>query len=282
MSKVPDQNLRVGVIQLTSTDSVEKNLKAIFLQLKAVLKKSRGKKLDLVCLPENCLFVRAKTGSFAGFDFNLGEDFWGEFQAWSKTNSCDLVFGSIPFNDGERTYNATIHVTASGVKPVYNKIHLFDVDVKGAPASRESEFFTHGSKPHILRVRGWDIGLTICYDIRFSELFLHYAKLGVHAILIPSAFLVPTGKAHWHILNRARAIESQAYTLSPAQAGIHKSTVIKGAKRETYGHSLAVDPWGKIIKELKPRKPGSFVVELMSEALSVVRQQIPMAGHRRL
>ncbi len=282
MFKLPGQNLRVGVIQLTSTDSIEQNLKMIFAQLKAVMKKSRGKKLDLVCLPENCLFVRAKAGSFLGFNFHLGEDFWGDFQNWSKANSCELVLGSVPYHDGEHTYNATIHVKPSGVTPVYNKIHLFDVDVKGAPASRESELFTHGLRPHVLRIQDWDIGLTICYDIRFSELFLHYAKLGVHAILIPSAFLVPTGKAHWHILNRARAIESQAYVISPAQAGVHESSTIKGAKRETYGHSLAVDPWGKIIKELKPSRPGSFVVELTPEAISLARQQIPMAGHRRL
>lgn len=280
MITLPKTKLRVGVIQLTSTDSVEANLKMIFKQLAALKKKS--KKIDLVCLPENCLFVRAKAGSFVGFNFTLSEDFWGQFQAWAKANTCEILFGSIPYNDGKTTSNATIRVTPTSVTPVYNKIHLFDVDVKGAPAQRESQFFKHGEAPQIIQVRDWSIGLTICYDIRFSELFLKYAKEGVHAILIPSAFLVPTGKAHWHILNRARAIESQAYVLSPAQAGTHKSASIQGAKRETYGHSLAVDPWGKILKEIKPLKPGCFIVELAPEALSAVREQIPMAGHRRL
>jgi deaminated glutathione amidase len=275
---LPPQPLRVGVVQLTSTDSVENNIKMIFKELKRLEKQ----KPQLVCLPENCLFVRVKPGTFAGFSFDLSEELWSGFQHWAQAHQCELLFGSIPYRHGGHTYNATVHVSLRGVQAVYSKIHLFDVDVKGAPAQRESQFFTHGSKPHILDVRGWRVGLTICYDIRFSELFLQYAKEKVHLILIPAAFLVPTGKAHWHILNRARAIECQAFVVAAAQAGTHRSTVEKGARRETYGHTLAVDPWGRILKEVKPRKPGSFIVELDPNVLSIVREQIPMAGHRRL
>ena len=124
---------------------------------------------------------------------------------------------------------------------------------------------------------GWNLAFTVCYDLRFSELFLYYQLKGADLVFIPSAFLVETGKMHWEILNRARAIEGQYFVVSAAQGGSHSET------RKTYGHSLAVDPWGSVIAELKDDSQPSFIsVKLTREALDKVRKQIPMKDHRRM
>jgi deaminated glutathione amidase len=211
--------------------------------------------------------------------FDLTEKFWEKFKDWAKAERCEILVGSVPFKESGFISNATVRVTANAVSCVYRKIHLFDVDVKGAPPVRESDNFKHGTATNIIEIKGWKIGLTICYDLRFSELFAKYARAGVHLILVPSAFLVPTGKAHWHILLRARAIESQAFVVAAAQSGTHKSGKLK---RQTYGHSLVVEPWGQILRESKKAGPDAFVVELDPTALTRVREQIPMADHRRL
>ncbi|NJM10425.1 MAG: hypothetical protein HC883_06135 [Bdellovibrionaceae bacterium] len=174
--------------------------------------------------------------------------------------------------------NSTILFEAGkGPRVVYTKVHLFDVDVEGAPPVRESELFVNGDHPAILDFHGWKIGLSICYDLRFAELYLNYAQ-AVDLILVPSAFLVPTGEAHWHTLLRARAIEAQAYVAAPAQGGEHGSG---DQFRSTYGHSLVVDPWGRVVVDMK-LETGLQTVELVREAIEKVRRQIPMKSHRRL
>ena len=127
----------------------------------------------------------------------------------------------------------------------YEKIHLFDIELDGLSPVRETDLFKHGKFPSVFKVRGWEIGQAICYDLRFAELFLEYAKQGVDLVLVPAAFLVETGRAHWEVLLRARAIESQCYIVAAAQAGKHLGC--QGGHRMTYGHSLAIDPWGTVI-----------------------------------
>jgi predicted amidohydrolase len=155
---------------------------------------------------------------------------------------------------------------------------LFDVEVAGAPPVRESDYFNGGSEARVVEIDGWKFGLSICYDLRFAELYLRYAREKADVILVPSAFLVPTGEAHWHVLLRARAIEAQCFVAAPAQSGEHHSD---SQVRKTYGHSLVVDPWGKVLAELK-ESPQIQVVELDRELITKARRQIPMGGHRRL
>lgn len=272
---LPQTSLRVGVLQLTSVEDVDKNLK----QVKRLLKRLKGKGLDLICLPENAFFMRLNRESNHGFGFDLTEGFWSELQDWVRDENCEIWVGSVPYKEKGFVSNATIRITPHSVAAVYRKIHLFDVQVKGSPPVRESDYFRHGEEPQILKIKGWDVGLTICYDLRFSELYLKYAQSGVHLILVPSAFLVPTGRAHWHVLLRARAIESQAFVIAAAQSGRHRSGHVT---RETYGHSLAVAPWGRILREAKKRGPSAFVVDLDPKLIAQARTQIPMAEHRRL
>jgi predicted amidohydrolase len=151
---------------------------------------------------------------------------------------------------------------------------LFDIQLAGQEAIRESDEFNHGDGPSILDIKGWKWGLSICYDLRFSELYSKYAHQAVDIISVPAAFLVPTGEAHWHTLLRARAIESQAFVVASAQSGSHKGI------RETYGHSLIVNPWGAILLDMTT--VGVSVMELKKSDIKRVREQIPMSSHRRL
>src|SRR5690606_14018795 len=141
--------------------------------------------------------------------------------------------------------NATLYwPPGQPAKVVYSKIHLSDVEVDGAPPVRESDHFWPGEKAETWQILVWRFGLSICFDFRFAELYAHYAGV-LDAILIPSAFLVPTGEAHWNVLIRARVIENQAFVIAPAQTGAHRSET--GAVRKTYGHSMVVDPWGRVL-----------------------------------
>jgi predicted amidohydrolase len=277
-AKAPKAPLKVAIVQLTSTDNLEKNVELISAQLRTL----QGQKLDLIVLPENALYLRLDKSKPLTVLLNLREKFWADWQKFCAAEKVHLLIGSVPYKGSGRKPTNAMVLLAPGKKPkvVYEKIHLFDVDVKGAPPSRESEHFRHGNKPAILKIRDWKLGLSICYDVRFSELYRRYAKAGVHVLVVPAAFLVPTGRAHWHVLLRARAIESQAYVLAPAQSGGHRSDT--GHTRDTYGHSLVVEPWGEVLCDLGDAGTAVEVVELSPDHLARVYAQIPQAGHRRL
>lgn len=265
--------LDVAVVQLTSVDNVKANVDQI-LKIFELL----PQELDLICLPENSLFFRlSKNEKIPSVELSDSEI--QRLQSFVDQRQVGVMLGSIPNGDGERPYNATVFLRP-GQKPeiLYRKIHLFDVDVPGAPPVRESESFDYGPKPSIIEWRGWKIGLTICYDLRFSDLYAQYAESQVDLILIPSAFLVPTGQAHWDILVRARAIESQCYVVAAAQGGEHVSP--KGEKRHTYGHSMIVDPWGeKLVELLGESRFG--VARLEKSEIEKTRARIPMRAHRQ-
>ena len=259
----PPEMLNVCVAQMQSGENISENLKQICGLLNQV------PDADLVVFPENSLFLRMNRGSsIAGI--TLADSIFQELQNVVDRHAAVVILGSVPLMEEGHRSNAMVKLE-KGVAPtvVYRKIHLFDVDVMGHEPVRESTDFIAGTVPAILDVMGWKLGLSICYDLRFSELYKFYATQEVDAILIPSAFLVPTGRDHWHVLMRARAIESQCYVLAPAQAG------------SRYGHSLIVDPWGKILGELD-QGIGVVSKSLTKEAILKVRAQIPMKMHRKL
>ena len=265
------QNLKIGVAQMTSRDDFAQNLSTVTRLYESACEQGAG----LVLFPENTLFFRIRSGSaIQGFEW---EQLKTLGHAVDKSGAALLLSTPVKTADGKFT-NSTVFIEP-GLAPriVYSKVHLFDVDVQGAPPVRESDYFLNGEGPRVLEYCGWKIGLSICYDLRFAELYLAYAQK-VDLILVPSAFLVPTGEAHWHTLLRARAIEAQAYVAAPAQSGEHKSG---DQVRKTYGHSLVVDPWGRVMADLNGGE-GVTVVELSPEAITKVRKQIPMNAHRRL
>jgi len=267
------QKLKIAVAQMTSTDQLDENLKKVA----ALFAEGSSLGADLVIFPENTLFFRVRSGSkVQGLEWGGPE--LARLQSLVEKSATALML-TTPLSDGAGKLKNSTLLFEAGRAPqlLYSKIHLFDVDVEGAPAVRESEVFAHGESPRVLDFRGWKIGLSICYDLRFAELYLNYAQ-AVDLILVPSAFLVPTGEAHWHTLLRARAIEAQAYVAAPAQVGEH----VSGDQiRCTYGHSLVVDPWGRVLADLKTGL-GVATLELSREAIEKARRQIPMKSHRRL
>ena len=260
---------------MTSADIVEKNIE----QAMAILSSADLGGVDLVSFPENCLFLRVEaTDKVSGWD--ITSPHLEPFKAFAKKNNIYIHLGSVPLSKNSQIYNSSLIIEPTGnLVADYSKIHLFDVDVDGERAHRESLTFAHGNLPKVVDVRGWKVGLTICYDLRFSELFLHYAKHPVDLILVPAAFTVPTGQAHWEVLLRARAIESQCYVAAAAQSGTHKGR--SGAERQTYGHSLIIDPWGTKLVEAGDGL-GIIKATIKKSEIEKVRRQIPMRNHRRL
>lgn len=265
---------------MSSVDNVEINEQQMFNFLDQI-----GSSADFVLFPEASLYIRISDQAVTqptmkGLD--IKDPVFDRFAQFSKENSIYIHLGSVPLK-GEKGkfFNATILFTPQGEKVVpYHKIHLFDVSIKGQKQMRESDQFTHGTSPSIYMLEDWKIGFSICYDLRFSELYYFYALNQVDLITVPSAFLVPTGKAHWEVLLRARAIETQSFVLAAAQAGVHQSQ-ISGATRESYGHSMIIDPWGRVIAQLESGQ-GIIYGELDFQLINEIRSQIPIKDHRRL
>ncbi len=265
---------RLGLAQITSTDKVEKNLETI----EALYGQSIIDRPDLVVFPENSLFLRIESGSAVSGVGVDGPEI-ARLNKMVEKLGVPMMLTTPVVTGGGKHLNSTLLLRPRFTPEiVYSKIHLFDVDVEGARAVRESDHFVAGNTPRVIEIGGWNFGLSICYDIRFSELYLRYSQV-VDVILAPAAFLVPTGEAHWHVLLRARAIEAQCYLAAPAQSGEHIGQ--SGQVRSTFGHSLIVDPWGKIIEEISD-SPKVQVVELTKSSIEKARAQIPMQSHRRL
>jgi deaminated glutathione amidase len=186
--------------------------------------------------------------------------------------------GSIPVRrekDGQRLANRTIVIGNDGtVRARYDKMHLFDVALATGESWRESSVYDAGDGPVIVETPLGSMGLTICYDIRFPDLFSALSKAGVDVIAVPAAFTVPTGQAHWHTLLRARAVEAQVFVIAAAQSGLHEDG------RQTYGHSLVVDPWGEVLLDMGEGEGLAFA-ELDLARISEVRTQIPVHANRR-
>lgn len=262
---------RVVVGQMTSIDDWKYNEEQALGLLKQIQNPSD---VDLVSFPENSLFFKLSDQEKMP-SVEVTAPIFDRLSKFAVDNKLTIHMGSVPLTAGSKVYNATVILTPDGKRvDAYNKIHLFDVDIAGHRVYRESDTVQAGDKPSIIEVSGWKFGLTICYDLRFSNLYAHYAKAQVDGILIPAAFTVPTGKAHWEVLQRARAIESQCYVIAAGQDGSHNG------KRDTFGHSMVVDPWGQVLALAKPGI-GILDVTLERAAIERVRNQIPMAGHRR-
>jgi deaminated glutathione amidase len=177
---------------------------------------------------------------------------------------------------GEKAYNTSLLFSPDGrVLAKYRKIHLFDVDLKEGVSIRESDTRARGDAVVVAETDLCAMGLSICYDLRFPELYRKMAAQGAQLIFVPSAFTAYTGKAHWEPLLRARAIENQAYVVAPAQFGQHSKSF------ETYGHSMIVDPWGKIVAEL-PDGPGVVMAEIDLDYIARVRAELPCLEHIKL
>jgi len=189
-----------------------------------------------------------------------------------------LLAGSIleEILDSERAYNTSLLFDPAGKQiACYRKIHLFDVDLPNGVSLRESQTRAHGQLPVVVRTELGTMGLTVCYDVRFPELYRRLAEQDAQLMFVPSAFTAYTGEAHWETLLRARAIENQAYIIAPDQFGRTENSF------ETHGHSMIIDPWGRIIAEL-PHGPGVITATIDLDYLAKIRAELPALSHRRL
>ena len=177
---------------------------------------------------------------------------------------------------GGKLSNRGFVIDDSGaIRARYDKIHLFDVDLPTGESWRESASYRGGESATVVDTPLGPLGLSICYDLRFADLYSALSNYGATAFSIPAAFTVPTGEAHWHVLMRARAIEAGAFVIAAAQVGTHEDG------RTTYGHSLVVDPWGKVLLDMGGAEPGLGFAEIDPGAVEEVRRRLPAIWHRR-
>ena len=260
---------------MTSTDYLPANLAAAreFVALAA------GQGAEWVALPENFAYLR-REGSPIPCAQGLDGEIVGTLRELAKAHGVWLLGGTFPeaAPEGGRVYNTSVLVSPRGdVEAAYRKIHLFDVDLRasGGSAFQESAVIAAGDEVVVASTPFGGVGLSVCYDLRFPELYRAMAARGARWIAVPSAFTPHTGRDHWEVLLRARAIENQAFVLAPAQCGRHSEG------RESYGRSAIVDPWGLVLAQAADR-PCVLVAECDLEALERIRAGLPALTHRRL
>ena len=228
--------MRLSLIQITVGPRTNENFKKV----NSYIKEALSYKPDLILLPECFLFL----SNIKKTTFSMDHEYIHHYQNFAKTNKTNLLLGSLPILDNEKVFNRSIFIDHDGnIGSYYDKIHMFDVILKNNEEYKESDFYTPGTSLKFMKVNGQLIGHSICYDLRFPKLYRELSKKSCKAIVVPSAFTYTTGKAHWHTLLRARAIENGIYIIAPNQWGVNEEN------RSTYGHSLVVNPWGEILSE---------------------------------
>ncbi|MBX3273373.1 MAG: carbon-nitrogen hydrolase family protein [Sandaracinaceae bacterium] len=267
--------MKVGVVQMTSTEDLERNL--------ACAERCVGQAAEdgarLVVLPECFAYLGPEDGKLAIAEgLPEGGPILDRMRALARAHGVDLVLGGFWERGASagKVKNACVHLDADGaVKAIYRKIHLFDVDLPDGTRLVESDTVEPGTDVVVTDTPFGRLGLSVCYDLRFPELYRRLVDGGAIALAIPAAFTLTTGKDHWHVLLRARAIEAQCYVLAAAQTGHHFG------RRYSYGHALVVDPWGTVLAE-HGEGEGAVVARLDAETVARVRRALPSLAHRRL
>ncbi len=268
--------LRVAAVQLNSGEDVAANLATCA----RLVEQAARAGARLVVLPENFAFMGTEKAKR-----QLAESLEGEpgpirraLSHWAEAHSVHVVAGGWPLRSDNpaRPYNgATLFSPEGRAVATYRKLHLFDVELPSGKQYRESEGVTPGSEVVCVDVDGFRVGLSICYDLRFPELYRTLVDRGAEVLCIPAAFTAETGRAHWEILCRARAIESQCYVIAPGQTGTHLGD------RHTFGHSLLLDPWGSVLASAAEGE-AVLIGEVSRAELTAIRQRLPALRHRRL
>lgn len=281
-------NAKVAVVQLVSGARVQDNLDAAARQIRAATEAGAS----LVLLPENFAVLDAgPLPEFAEVEGQADSLLQGFLSAQAQAHGITLVGGTIPLitRPWQQGEGEPVHLSDGRVRPAslvygpdgsllarYDKIHLFDVQVEDKQAQySESLRFEPGDELVCVDTPVGRLGLTICYDLRFPELYQSLRNQGAQLLTVPSAFTQVTGAAHWEVLLRARAIENQCFVLAANQGGVHN------AMRETYGHSMIVDPWGTVLARHE-KGEGFALAEIDLVYLDRVRSRMPVQAHRRL
>lgn len=269
-----DGMLKAACIQLNSGPDIEGNIRAAAV----LIREAAGQGAKLIATPEvtdQVISNRAeRIGETHTEETHPGIPFFAKLAAELNIH---LLIGSmiVRISEGKVANRSFLFGSDGVLKARYDKIHLYDVDLPTGESHRESRIFVPGKEAPVVDIGPAKLGLTICYDMRFPHLARSLAKQGAGIIAVPAAFTVPTGQAHWHVLLRARAIETGSFVLAPAQSGDHAGA------RKTYGHSLIVAPWGEIVAEAETSGPGIVMADLALQRILEARSAIPALQHDR-
>lgn len=267
--------MKVAATQLNSQADVGANL----ARVEDIVREAKLAGAELVVLPEAFSFLGDEQSKAA-----LAEDLEGDgpvcvsMRELCRNYGIHLVAGGILERspDPKRPFNTSAVFDPEGqLLARYRKMHLFDVELDDGTRWHESRGTHPGSEPTLADLGDYRLGLSICYDLRFAEMFAWYRKHGANIITVPAAFTRTTGRAHWHVLLRARAIETQCWVVAAAQEGEHPFG------RQTYGHAMIVDPWGEVVAERTESGPGFVICDLGLDRVASARKQIPVEAHRR-
>lgn len=262
----------IACVQLNSNNDVESNI----AQAEALIKHAAKQGAHLVTLPENAT-IMDKSGQAIKDKSPLANEHPAidHFQKLAKSLNIWLIIGSIPVsvpNNNKLANRCFVFNNTGKTVAEYDKMHLFNATPKPDESYQESHRYLAGDEAVLVNTPWAKIGLSICYDVRFSYLFRKLAQAGAQCIVVPSAFAYTTGIDHWHILLRARAIETGCYIIAPAQCGHHPGD------RRTFGHSLIVDPWGQILAEAG-EEPGVIISNIDTQLVADTRKRLPSLEH---
>ncbi len=267
------EQIRIACVQMTSRGDKAANLE----KAEALVERAAAAGAELVVLPEKWNLIGDVETLHAGAEPLEGGESIEAMSSWARTHGVAIVGGSITERrEGrEKLSNTCVVLDPDGdVVSVYRKIHLFDVEA-GGHVYRESEAEEHGEEPVVAQLEDWPVGLTVCYDVRFPELFRILALEGALLLTVPAHFTSHTGKDHWDVLLRARAIENQCYVAAAAQTGVTLAD-----RPPAYGRSLIADPWGLVIA-LAPDEETVITAELKRARLEDIRHRFPSLASRR-
>jgi predicted amidohydrolase len=265
--------LRAAAIQMTSTADVERNLATA----ERLIDEAAARGARFVGLPENFAFLRSE-GEPVPEPQEVDGPWVRRLAERSRRHALTLLLGSLPERiPGERRiYNTSVLLGPDGSRlATYRKVHLFDIDLPGMEHLKESRAVAPGSEVVTADTPFGRLGLSICYDVRFPELYRRQSADGARVLAVPAAFTARTGQAHWDLLLRARAVENLAYVVAPAQVGQH------GPNRASWGHAMLVSPWGEVLAEA-PDGEGVVTADLDFGVQDRMRRELPALSHRRL
>jgi predicted amidohydrolase len=265
---------RIAVLQMTSGIDPEQNADIL---ARAAAEAARGAAAMLFTPEMTGMLDRDRQRGAAKIRTEDNDIVLAHARAAAAQEGIWLALGSLAVDTGAGKWaNRSFLIDAGGeIVARYDKMHMFDVDLASGESWRESNAYRAGEKVVTAQSPVGRLGLTICYDLRFPALFEALGQQACDVIAIPAAFTVPTGKAHWHVLQRARAIEASAFVIAAAQVGKHEDG------RETYGHSLVVDPWGEVLLDMGGEEPGLGFCDIDLARIAEVRAQVPSLANRR-
>jgi len=266
---------KLAVIQMNSVSSVEENL----LTAKQLLQEASQAGAAVAVLPENfCLMPVNDADRLAAAEDDDGGPIQDFLSNTARELGIFIIGGTIPIRSTvkDKVRSACLVYNSNGERVArYDKIHLFDVELKNGESYRESDNFDAGRDLKLVNTPVGRAGLTICYDVRFPEMYRRLLDMGAELFVVPSAFTATTGHAHWELLLRSRAVENLAFVAAPAQVGKHANG------RSTYGDSMIVDPWGNILARRKQADAGVVIADIDSTQMQQTRERFPVLSHRR-